>query len=163
MGSRESSWNRTRNNNDDDDPHDDLDDEVAELELNFGHFTKSTGKDGKIAAKCNYCSTTCKNVQGTSDWHYRKKNGHPPKLKDAVESKLIPEAFRAKQKDESQIMSKSETTRYTNNLTEWIVCTAKPIGTVDEPHFVRMINGLNPSYKVPLRAYHEISKTGYNL
>ncbi|GAU95277.1 hypothetical protein RvY_06923 [Ramazzottius varieornatus] len=79
------------------------------------------------------------------------KNEHPSKLNDAVKSKPSPEAFRAKQKGEPQIMSKKQTTRHTNNLTQWIICTAKPIGTVDEPQFAKMINGLHPSYKVPCR------------
>ncbi|GAV00561.1 hypothetical protein RvY_11388-2 [Ramazzottius varieornatus] len=202
MSTRESPWNRPRNNNDDDGPHDDLEDEAAEFEAQLRspttpvsaadslseesntvstsepaeekgkgaysgineNFTKSTGKDGKITAKCNYCSTTNKNVQGTSNRHYHMKNEHPSKLKDAVNSKPIPEAFRVKQKDEPQIMSKKETTRDTNNLTEWIVCTAKPIGTVHEPQFVKMINGLNFSYKVPCR--HTIRKfilDGYKM
>ncbi|GAV01072.1 hypothetical protein RvY_11839 [Ramazzottius varieornatus] len=61
-------------------------------------------------------------------------------------------------------MSKKETTRHTNNFTEWIVCTAEPIGTVDEPHFVKMINGLNPSYKVPCRqTIRKLILDGYKM
>ena len=113
------------------------------------HFTKSVGNDGKVTARCNHCSTTTyKNVQGTSNLHYHMKKEHPSKLQNAVKVKSIPPAFRAKQKDEPQIMSKKETSHHTNNLTEWIVCTAKPISTVDEPRFVKLINGLNASYKV---------------
>ncbi|GAU96099.1 hypothetical protein RvY_07590 [Ramazzottius varieornatus] len=57
-------------------------------------------------------------------------------------------------------MSKKETTRHTNNLTEWIVCTAKPISTVDEPRFVKLISGLNASYKLVLAwgAAHIVNK-----
>ncbi|GAV08601.1 hypothetical protein RvY_18266 [Ramazzottius varieornatus] len=123
------------------------------------HFTKSTGKYGKITAKCNY-----KNVQGTSNWYYHMKDEHSSKLEDAVKSKPIPEAFLAKQKDEPQIMSKKETMRHTSNLAEWIVCTAKPIGTVDEPQFAKMINGLNPSYKVPCRqTIRKLILDGYKM
>ncbi|GAV09550.1 hypothetical protein RvY_19065 [Ramazzottius varieornatus] len=115
------------------------------------HFRKSVGKDRKTTAKFNYCKRGYKNVQGTSNLHYHMKKVHLSKLQKASKDKPLHPAFQAKQKDQPQFMSKKETTRHTNNLTDWIVCTAKPISTVDEPRFVKLISGLNASCKVPCR------------
>ena len=111
----------------------------------WNHYTVSWAKGNKIV-KCNYCSHPYTDPSGTTTMKLHISNKHPGKLKP-VSRPPIPQAFLSTSNDTPKI-TKHKQEAITKRLKTWVVCSAQPFSSVDDPHFIALLKEANSAYKV---------------